>query len=140
MREDEQQVLAMPILTDHARQRAQDRGIPLRILGAIFAHADRRPHVGNGCRSLMVSRRKLKALKDLIPAADRERMDGVVLVMDREIRVIVKVIHASSAGGRRYRRPDFGIRLRRRPWRWTPRISRRLESRTTPAVSGADDK
>jgi hypothetical protein len=88
----------------------------------------------------MVSRRKLEALKDRIPAADRERMDGVVLVMDREIRVIVTVIHAAGAGGRRYRRPDFGIQLRRRPWRWTPRVSRPLENRTTPAVSGADDK
>jgi hypothetical protein len=59
-----------PIVTNHARQRAQTRGIPLRILEAIYANADRSPFVGDGRRSLMVSRRRLARLADHIPAAE----------------------------------------------------------------------
>jgi hypothetical protein len=37
-----------PILTDHARERAQVRGVPIRIVEAIYANADRSPFVGSG--------------------------------------------------------------------------------------------
>ena len=101
-----------PILTDHARERAQVRGVPIRIVEAIYANADRSPFVGSGRRSLMVSRRQLDRLADSIPAADRERMDGVVLVVNPRSNVIITVLHAHSPNGRRYRRQRDGRRYR----------------------------
>jgi hypothetical protein len=114
---------ASAIMTDHARERARARGIPLRIVRAIFANADRSPFVGEGRRSLMVSRRKLDRLSESISAGDRERMDGVVLVVDSVSQVIVTVLHADGRKGRRYRRQwDGGIyRPRRRRLHWHPR-------------------
>src|SRR5262245_22455946 len=109
------------IVTNHARQRAQERGIPMRILEAIYANADRSPFVGDGRRSLMVSRRKLARLADNIPAADRERMEGVVLVVNASKGVVITVLHAHGPQGRRYRRHQNGHHTRRRrhwhPWR-----------------------
>jgi hypothetical protein len=102
------------ILTHHARKRAQARGVSMRTLETIFAHADRSPFVGGGCRSLMVSRKQLGRLADAVPAADRERMDGVVLVVDPECSAIVTVLHAGSPKGRRYRRQRDGKRYRPR--------------------------
>jgi hypothetical protein len=102
------------ILTHHARERAQVRGVSMRTLQAIFAYADRSPFVGSGCRSLMVSRRQLARLADAVPAADRERMDGVVLVVDPECSTIITVLHAHSPNGRRYRRQRDGRRYRAR--------------------------
>lgn len=102
------------VLTDHARERAQMRGVPMRIVQAIYANADKSPFVGSGCRSLMVSRRALDRLADRIPAGDRERMDGVVLVIDPKDNAIITVLHAHSPAGRRYRRQRDGRRYRPR--------------------------
>jgi hypothetical protein len=119
MQADDAPALTQPILTDHARKRAQARGVPKRILEAIYSNADRSPFVGNGCRSFMVSRRQLARLDGSIPAADRERMDGVVLVIDPKSNAIITVLHAHSPNGRRYRRQRDGRRYR-------PRRRRRL--------------
>jgi hypothetical protein len=99
-------------LTNHARERAQVRGVSMRIVEAIYANADLCPFVGSGCRSLMVSRRKLDRLADSIPAADRERMDGVVLVVDPDGEAIITVLHAHSPRGRHRSR---SISTSRRP-------------------------
>lgn len=117
---DDAPALTPPILTDHARDRAQVRGVSMRIVEAIYAIADRSPFVGSGYRSLMVSRRKLDRLADSIPAADRERMDGVVLVVDPKSNAIITVLHAHSTNGRRYRRQRQGRRYRpgRRRLHW----------------------
>jgi hypothetical protein len=88
MHPDDAPVITPLILTDHARKRAQSRGVSLRILEAIYTNANCSPFVGNGCRSLTVSRRLLARLADNIPAADRERMDGVVLVVDPKSNAI----------------------------------------------------
>jgi hypothetical protein len=112
---------ASPIMTSHARRRAQARGVPMRILEAIYAHADRNPFVGDGRRSLMVSRRRLARLSGAIPAADRERMAGVALVVDAGSRVVITVLHVHGHRGRHYRR-HLGRRrchARRRP-HWHP--------------------
>jgi hypothetical protein len=99
---------ASPVLTNHARQRAQNRGIPLKIIDAIYANADRSPFVGEGRRSLMVSRRQLNRLARIIPAAERERMDGIILVVDAKGQVIITVLHAHGQNGRHYRRQHHG--------------------------------
>jgi hypothetical protein len=92
----------------HASVRAQARGIPLRIVNAILAHADCRRFVCGGRRALMVSRRRLGALAGAVPAADRERMEGVTLIINRTGEVIVTVLHACGPRGRRYRRHNRG--------------------------------
>lgn len=56
----------------------------------------------------MVSRRQLGHLAGSVPAADRERMDGVVLVVDRKNRIVITALHAHSPNGRRYRRQGDG--------------------------------
>ena len=101
-----------PVLTNHARERAQARGVALRIVAAIFANADRSPFVGGGCRSLMITRRKLARLDDSVPPADRERMDSVVLVVDRKSNMIITVFHDYGPNARHYRRQHNGCRHR----------------------------
>lgn len=102
------------IMTDHALRRAQTRGVPMRIVEAICANADRSPFVGSGCRSLMVSHRQLDRLQDSIPAADLERMEGVILVIDPNTKTVITVLHAHSPNARRYRRQCDGRRYGRR--------------------------
>jgi hypothetical protein len=99
------------ILTDHARKRVQSRGISIRILEVVYVNAHRSPFVGSVCRSLTVSRRRPARLADSIPAADRERMVGVVLVVDPKSNEIITVLHGHSPSGRRYRRQCDGRRI-----------------------------
>src|SRR5262245_7716233 len=106
--------VVLPALSAHARARAKARGIPLRIVEAVYANADRSPYVGGGCRSYMVSRRKLAALAETIPAADRERMEGVILVIDPFDSVVITVLHADRCNGQRYFRQRDGRRYRPR--------------------------
>lgn len=128
MQADDAPAVAPLILTDHAHERAQARGVSMQVVEAIYANADRNPFVGSGCRSLMVSRRHLARLAGTIPAADRERMDGVVLVVDPKGNVVITVLHAHSPKGRHYRRQRDGWRYRRsrrrglhwHPWRGSP--------------------
>jgi hypothetical protein len=120
MQADEVHSVTPLVLTDHARKRAQSRGVWLRTLEAVYANADRSPFVGGGCRSLMVTRQQLCRLADSISPADRERMEGVVLVVDPNSKAIITVLHAHSPSGRRYRRQSDGRHYRpgrRRP-RW----------------------
>jgi hypothetical protein len=109
-------------LTQHARARAQTRGIPLRIVYAIYANADRRTFVGDGRRSLMVSRRQLDRLANAISPADRERMEGVILVIDQQRKTVITVLHGDRSRGQYYRRQFYGRRYRYRPRRphWRP--------------------
>jgi hypothetical protein len=84
----------------------------MRIVTAVYAYADRRPFVGGGCRSLMVSRRQLGRLAGRIAPADRERMDSVALIIDPNTTAIITVLHADGPHGRRYRRQREGRRYR----------------------------
>ena len=68
----------------------------------------------------MVSRRRLARLAASIPAADRERMNGVALVVDPKSNAIITVLHAHSPSGRRYRRQRDGRRYRARRTRGAP--------------------
>jgi hypothetical protein len=122
MQADDAAAVTSLILTDHARERAQARGVSMRIVEAIYANADLSPFVGSGCRSLMVSRRQLVRLAGSIPAADRERMNGVVLVVDPTSNAVITVLHAHGLSGRRYRRQRDGrpYRPRRRRLHWHP--------------------
>jgi hypothetical protein len=100
-----------PEFTLHALQQAQLRGIPIHIVQTIYATADRSVFVGSGCQSLMVSRKHLEHLREVVAPSDLERMDGVVLVVDRERRVIITIFHSYGQKGQRYRRQWKGNRI-----------------------------
>jgi hypothetical protein len=91
-------------LTRHAERRAKERGLPWRIVSAICANSDRQTPVGGGCVSLMVSRSELQDLAGSISADDRERMQGVAVVVDAETETVVTVLHVNRRNGSRYRR------------------------------------
>lgn len=92
------------VLTRHAELRAKERGLPWRIISAICANSDQQTPVGSGCVSLMVSRSELQDLAGSIPAGDRERMQGVAVVVDAATETIVTVLHVNHRNGSRYRR------------------------------------
>jgi hypothetical protein len=92
------------VLTRHAERRAKERGLPWRIISAICANSDRQTPVGGGCVSLMVSRSELQDLAGSISADDRERMQGVAVVVDAETETVVTVLHVNRRNGSRYRR------------------------------------
>lgn len=97
---------ALPVrMTDHALSRAQQRGVSSRIITAVMAHADIRPWVGSGCRSHMISRRRLSELPDeVLSPSEKERASGVAVVTDLADRVVVTVLHANGRRAARYRR------------------------------------
>ena len=107
------------VMTHHAQRQAQSRGIPRHIVEAVYANADLGAFVGSGCRSLMVSREQIGHLGQSVPPADRERMGGVVLVVDNVSKTIVTVLHSHGPKSQRYRRQRNGHphrrRTRRRP-------------------------
>ena len=102
------------VFTRHAELRAKARGLPWRIVSSICANADRRTHVGGGCLSLMVSKSELQALAGVIPGDDRERMQGVAVVVDAATETVVTVLHVRGKRGSRYRRQRVG-RSHRKP-------------------------
>lgn len=116
MNHEEEETPPEPSLvwTDHARKCAQSRGVSVRIVEKIRVSADRSPFVGGGCRSFFVSRRKLARLDDQTPATDRERMDGVVLVIDPSTNAVITVLHPHRRDASRYWRGHVGRRYRPR--------------------------
>ena len=97
-----------PVLTNHARCQAQVRGIPLHVIESIYRHADSGAFVGSGCRSLMVSKRRIGELAGVICLGERERMAGVILVIDHEANVVITVMHSYGSKSQRYRRQRHG--------------------------------
>jgi hypothetical protein len=93
-----------PYWTDHAVHQAQARGVPKSYVHLVCANADRDPFIGGGRRALTISRKRLRALAHQIPAAIREHLDGLAVVVDSDGRTIITVLHASAKAGRRYRR------------------------------------
>jgi hypothetical protein len=91
-------------LTTHASERAKVRGIPMRIVEAIYNNADWSVSVGKGCQALTVSRKQLDQLTEVIPAADRERMKNIALVTDAFSNSIITVLHIRSRKARHYYR------------------------------------
>jgi hypothetical protein len=61
--------------------------------------------VGGGYQSLFISRRRLKEMadEDMAPS-DRERADGVAVVVDNTMQIVVTVLRLSGSRSRRYLR------------------------------------
>jgi hypothetical protein len=94
---------AGPAFSRHAVARSQSRAIPPKVVGLVLDHANVEKNVGGGVVSLMVTKRKLAALKAL-PRIVRERMAGVVVLYAEDADCVVTAFHADGRKARWYRR------------------------------------
>jgi hypothetical protein len=89
-------------VSEHARLRCQQRGVPLHVLSALQDVADRSVPVGGGLTADSLSRRGLKWLREEgypVPAI-LERLPGLTVVQSSQGETVT-VLHATA---RRYRR------------------------------------
>lgn len=91
------------LMSNHACQRAQQRGIRPGLIQNIIEHHDRESEVGDDCRVLRVSRR---AARDFARSGgDRqmaERLPTVAVIWSDRNAQVVTIIH--DGGGRDARR------------------------------------
>jgi len=68
--------------TEHADMRAQQRGVKKSVMNFILKEADIDLPAGRGCRSLLVSQKKLKTLisENKVQPKFADRVNGVVLI------------------------------------------------------------
>ncbi len=98
------------ILTTHARKRAQNRSISEQIISLIDREADLRKWSRKGCKSLQISKTRLRQLQmegDISPEMV-ERANGVYLISAMD-GTIVTVCHQT----RRFKSPKYRRRRKR---------------------------
>ena len=68
--------------TEHADMRAQQRGVKKSVMNFILKEADVDLPAGRGCRSLLVSQKKIKTLisQNKLQPKFADRINGVVLI------------------------------------------------------------
>ena len=112
-------------LSQHAAQRAQQRGVRHRTMRFIFNQADIELHAGHGLKTVRISRKKLSQLRaEGFPANLVEQASHVFLIVSPSDRTVVTVSHdtGSRQGGRhRKQYPTHGSRRRLRLHRTTRR-------------------
>lgn len=93
------------VLSNHAKTRANQRGIYHEMMEAVLRHADHEVPVGDGCYALQLSRRQLRdpKLKARI-GSSFHRLSGLVLICSSGTGEIVTVMRESGPAARRYRR------------------------------------
>lgn len=93
------------IISRHAFQRSQQRGVPLSLLQNILDYHDHDPEVGDDCRVLRVSRNAARAFA--AQGGDRqvaERLPSIAVVWSDKTNRVVTVIHdTGNRAARRYR-------------------------------------
>jgi hypothetical protein len=89
--------------TRHAQTRCQQRSVPRRLVELVVEHADRRVFVGDGVQAAMITRKRLKMSRVPQLKAERERLDGLMVLLDPEDGTVVTVMWADGAVARRYR-------------------------------------
>lgn len=93
------------IISRHARQRSQQRGIPLSLVEKIVDYHDRDAAVGDDCRVLRVSRKAARTFA--ATSGDRqtaERLPDIAVVWSDKTGRVVTVIHdGGNRAARRYR-------------------------------------
>jgi hypothetical protein len=98
---------SQPHVTQHARSRAQQRGVSHATIETILTFADREIVVGGGLRSRFVSRARLRRLAGIVlPPSECERADGVVLVIDEGENTVISVVKPRGRRGQRYFKPS----------------------------------
>ena len=94
-------------LTQHAQTRCQQRGIKNETLEVVAVNADMITHAGSGCVAYRMSDRRISQLsREIAASAKIERAKNVVLLVDeRDTRIITVMHDFGGKTGRRYRRP-----------------------------------
>ena len=96
-------------VTRHAVRRSQQRGISPAVIRLVMDKADIDVHVGNGCCSLGISRKKLKNLrKDGIPPALLERCSDIFILIDPQSDTVITVFHGNTGMRKANLRTDHG--------------------------------
>ena len=91
-------------MSRHAVQRSQSRGVSPHLVEAVMEYADIETKVGCGCVSWMISRQRLARIPNgMLTAAQRERLDGIAVVVSND-DCIVTVIHLHGSKAKRYLR------------------------------------
>lgn len=94
-------------LSNHAKLRANQRGITHQMISDLIAFADVEAPVGGGCTVLRVSRDRLKdrALKGEL-MSNPDKLGSVALIWSEEsAEVVTLLVDHGGAKGRRYRKP-----------------------------------
>ncbi len=86
-------------ISQHARQRMQQRGILSSDLAFLLGFADREVPIGDNCLALSVSR---KALKEM--GREAKRCENIVAIVRDDWETIVSVLHAAGKKGTHYKR------------------------------------
>lgn len=93
------------IISEHARIRSQQRGIPVCVIELILREHDATMPRGRGCRAIYVTRRTLNQLcREGLSPQLVDKTDGVMLVIYEREKVVVTVFHERGYAGRNYRR------------------------------------
>ena len=92
-------------MTNHARCRAQQRGVTHDTLNFVIAHSDVWLHAGEGSKTIRLSNRRLGELsREGYPGALIERATNVEVVIDSLSGSIITVLHdQGSTKSRKYR-------------------------------------
>ena len=92
-------------LSAHAQKRAQQRGIRSTVVDFVLRHADVELEAGNNCRSVRISRSKLKKLRGAgASAVEVERATSVIVIVSGDSNDVITVMHDCNSRSRRYRR------------------------------------
>lgn len=94
-------------LSQHARVRANQRGITHRMISDLIALADVEAPVGGGCTVLRVSRERLRESDVRADfASNPDKLASLALIWsDEAAEVVTLLVDHGGAKGRRYRRP-----------------------------------
>jgi len=105
--EKESNALKGAQFSNHARQRAGQRGVRMTELYLVIAEGDRVTPVGSNCVALAISRERRKELvAEGYPPSVVDRAARLALVESPDGEIIT-VLHPNGHRGRRYRTP-FG--------------------------------
>lgn len=94
-------------LSQHARLRANQRGVTHQMISDLIAYADVEAPVGGGCTVLRVSRERLKdaGVRSGL-SSNPDKLASLALVWsDEAAEVVTLLLDHGGARGRRYRRP-----------------------------------
>jgi len=93
-------------LTQHAANRANQRGILQETLSFVIEHSDVLLHAGEGRNSVRISKkRQAKLIAGGLPPSLVERAANVVLILDQCHGVVVTVVRdTGTKSGRKHRR------------------------------------
>ena len=101
------------IITAHAAQRIQQRGLRREAVELVLRTRDRRVSVGGGCEAWSVSRERSRALRAAgLPSSLIDRVARTILVVEPLTGAVVTAINGHTKTPKRLRRHSPGRRRR----------------------------